>query len=93
MVIATSKVTAQGQISVPAEVRKRLAIRPGTQLIWSLSENGDMVIKPKKYSLEDTQKILADGPDIRLDDNELQEARTSSWLAHHHRNATEADPS
>jgi AbrB family looped-hinge helix DNA binding protein len=34
MPIAKSKVTAQGQISVPAEVRKKLGIGPGSTLEW-----------------------------------------------------------
>ena len=33
-VIAHSKVTAQGQISVPAELRKELGIGPGSVLEW-----------------------------------------------------------
>jgi AbrB family looped-hinge helix DNA binding protein len=34
MAIAQSKVTAQGQISVPAEVRKKLGVGPGSILEW-----------------------------------------------------------
>jgi AbrB family looped-hinge helix DNA binding protein len=31
---ATSKVTSQNQISIPAEVRRRFGIVPGTELVW-----------------------------------------------------------
>lgn len=41
MAIARSKLTAQGQISVPAEVRRRLGIGPGSVLEWD--ETGDEV--------------------------------------------------
>ncbi len=34
MDIAQSKVTAQGQISVPADVRRKLGIGPGSVLEW-----------------------------------------------------------
>jgi len=34
MALAKSKVTAQGQISVPAAVRKKLGIGPGSTLEW-----------------------------------------------------------
>ncbi|MGN6730352.1 MAG: AbrB/MazE/SpoVT family DNA-binding domain-containing protein, partial [Candidatus Binatia bacterium] len=34
MALAQSKVTAQGQISVPAEVRRKLGIGPGSVLEW-----------------------------------------------------------
>lgn len=42
MAIAHSKVTAQGQISVPAEVRKKLGIGPGSVLEWE--DKGDQVV-------------------------------------------------
>lgn len=80
MVVATSKVTSQGQISVPAEVRQKLGIRPGAQLIWEQNEQGEMVVRPKRYSLEDLHKALRK-PKVRLSIEELHEARMESWKA------------
>jgi len=34
MTIAQSKITAQGRISAPAEIRKKLGLRPGSALEW-----------------------------------------------------------
>lgn len=45
MALAQSKVTAQGQISVPAEVRRKLGIGPGSVLEWE--EKGDAIIVRK----------------------------------------------
>jgi AbrB family looped-hinge helix DNA binding protein len=42
MALAQSKVTAQGQISVPADVRKKLGIGPGSILEWY--EEGDKIV-------------------------------------------------
>ncbi len=39
---ATSKVTAQAQVSVPASVRRKLGIGPGSVLAWE--EDGDRVV-------------------------------------------------
>jgi len=44
MTLAQSKVTAQGQISVPAEVRRKLGIGPGVVLEWS-EEQGQIVVR------------------------------------------------
>lgn len=44
MSIPQSKVTAQGQISVPAEVRKKLGIGPGSVLEWH-ELNGSIVVR------------------------------------------------
>ena len=42
MSASRSRVTAQGQISVPAELRRKLGIGPGTVLEWE--EEGDKIV-------------------------------------------------
>lgn len=44
MSIAQSKLTAQGQISVPAEVRRRLGVGPGSVLVWE-ERDGEFVVR------------------------------------------------
>jgi AbrB family looped-hinge helix DNA binding protein len=58
MAIAKSKVTAQGQISVPAEVRQRLGVGPGSVLEWD--ELGDQVIvrRAGRYTSEELHRAL-----------------------------------
>lgn len=58
MALAHSKVTAQGQVSVPAKVRQRLGVGPGSVLEWD--EEGDRVIvrKAGRYSSEDIHRAL-----------------------------------
>jgi len=58
MAFAHSKVTAQGQISVPAEVRRRLGAGPGSVLEWD-EEGGKIVVRRSgRYSSEDIQRAL-----------------------------------
>jgi AbrB family looped-hinge helix DNA binding protein len=42
MALALSKVTAQGQVSVPVDVRRKLGVGPGSILEWV--EDGDDVV-------------------------------------------------
>jgi AbrB family looped-hinge helix DNA binding protein len=58
MAIAHSKVTAQGQVSVPAKVRQRLGVGPGSVLEWD--EDGDRVVvrRAGRYSSEDVHRAL-----------------------------------
>jgi AbrB family looped-hinge helix DNA binding protein len=58
MPIAHSKLTAQGQISVPSEIRKRLGVGPGSVLEWD--ENNDEVVvrKAGRHSLVDVHAAL-----------------------------------
>jgi AbrB family looped-hinge helix DNA binding protein len=58
MPLAHSKVTAQGQVSVPAKVRQRLGVGPGSVLEWD--DDGDRVIvrKAGRYSSEEIHRML-----------------------------------
>jgi AbrB family looped-hinge helix DNA binding protein len=59
MALAHTKVTAQGQVSVPAKVRQRLGVGPGSVLEWE--EDGDRVVvrKAGRYSSEDIHRVLS----------------------------------
>ena len=58
MSLPQSKVTAQGQISVPAEIRRKLGIGPGSILEWD--EDGERVVvrKAGRYSSEEIHRAL-----------------------------------
>jgi AbrB family looped-hinge helix DNA binding protein len=58
MAIAQSKVTAQGQISVPSEVRKKLGIGPGSVLEWDQLGDQIVVRRVGRYSWDDVRKAL-----------------------------------
>jgi len=58
MSIPQSKVTAQGQISVPAEVRKKLGIGPGSVLEWHAQDGGVMVRRAGRFSSADVHRAL-----------------------------------
>ena len=58
MALAHSKVTSQGQISVPLEVRKKLGVGPGSVLEWKEEGENIVVRRVGKYSSEDMHKIL-----------------------------------
>jgi AbrB family looped-hinge helix DNA binding protein len=58
MAIAHSKVTSQGQISVPLKVRQKLGIGPGSILEWDEDGNTMFVRRAGKYSSEDIHQEL-----------------------------------
>jgi len=63
MAIARSKLTSQGQISVPAEVRRKLGVGPGSVLEWG--EQGDSIVVRRvgRYTSEDVHRALfPEGP-------------------------------
>jgi antitoxin PrlF len=58
MALAQSKVTSQGQISVPAEVRKKLGIGPGSVLQWDEEEGKVVIRRVGRFSSEDVHAAL-----------------------------------
>jgi AbrB family looped-hinge helix DNA binding protein len=62
MVLAHSKLTSQGQISVPAEVRRKLGVGPGSVLEWD--EEGDRIVvrRAGRFTSEEIHKALFKSP-------------------------------
>jgi antitoxin PrlF len=58
MALAHSKLTAQGQISVPAKVRKKLGVGPGSVLEWD--EDGEQIVvrRAGRFSSEDVHRSV-----------------------------------
>jgi antitoxin PrlF len=70
MTIAQSKMTAQGQISVPAEIRKMLGLRPGSVLAWD-EKGGEVVVRRAgRYTSAEVHEVLfgvAHAPKAKVD--------------------------
>lgn len=52
-----SKVSSQGQISVPAEVRRDLVVEPGAVLSWEKHPEGYLLRRRAMYRVEDFWEI------------------------------------
>ncbi|HVL66613.1 MAG TPA: AbrB/MazE/SpoVT family DNA-binding domain-containing protein [Vicinamibacterales bacterium] len=58
MALARSRITAQGQVSVPAEVRRRLGAAPGATLEWHDADGEIVVRRSGRFRSEDIHKAL-----------------------------------
>ncbi len=84
MALAKSKVTSQGQVSVPAAVRKKLGIVPGSTIEWE--EEGDRVVvrRAGKHTFEEIhRKLFPEGPPRRRSLEELK-ASISHYIRERH---------
>jgi AbrB family looped-hinge helix DNA binding protein len=74
MAFPRSKLTAQGQISVPAEVRRKLGVGPGSVLEWDDDDGQVVVRRVGNYSSEDIHRALfPNGPPAPRTLDELKE--------------------
>lgn len=62
MAIAYSKLTSQGQISIPQEIRRRLGVGPGSVLEWEQEGERIVVRRAGRYSSEDVHRALFEAP-------------------------------
>jgi AbrB family looped-hinge helix DNA binding protein len=75
MALARSRLTAQGQISIPAEVRRRLGLTPGSVVEWDAEGDRVFVRRVGKFTSEDIHKVLfPNGPPPRRSIEEMDEA-------------------
>jgi AbrB family looped-hinge helix DNA binding protein len=44
--MSTATLTTKGQITIPKEIRERLMLRTGDKLDFTLTEAGDVLLKP-----------------------------------------------
>jgi AbrB family looped-hinge helix DNA binding protein len=58
MPIAQSKITTQGQISVPSEIRKKLGVGPGSIIEWDEKNNEVVVRKAGLHTSQDVHAVL-----------------------------------
>ena len=80
-----SKVTAQGQISVPAEIRRKLGIGPGSILEWDEDGGKVVVRKAGRYSSQDIHDALFSSGPSRRNVAELKQAIARHMRAKHAR--------
>ena len=58
MKLAQSRLTSQGQVSVPAEVRRRLGLSPGSVLEWEADGEQIVVRRSQKHASTDVHSLL-----------------------------------
>jgi AbrB family looped-hinge helix DNA binding protein len=58
MKLARSRITAQGQLSVPVEVRRKLGVGPGSVLEWSEEGEAIVVRRAGQFDSEDIHRAL-----------------------------------
>ena len=85
MAIAHSKLTAQGQISVPGEVRRRLGIGPGSVLEWDQEGEKIVVRRAGRYTSEDLHRELFEEAPTPRTLEELKEGLKQHAKARHAR--------
>ena len=75
MKIATSKITAQGQVSIPLAVRRHLGLAPGATIEWEEDHGTVSVRRAGRYSSADIHAaVFGKQPPQPVSAEEMDEA-------------------
>lgn len=79
----TATVTSKGQVTIPAETRKRLRLVPGSKIDFVQNAAGETVVRAKTGDIRALRGILKyDGPPVSIEDmnKAIEEAVVSRYL-------------
>jgi len=62
MTITESKITRQGQVTIPAEIRRKLGLAPGSVIEWREIDGEVRVARAAKYDSEQIHRALFSTP-------------------------------
>ncbi|MCM3714106.1 AbrB/MazE/SpoVT family DNA-binding domain-containing protein [Alkalihalobacillus oceani] len=82
MELISGKMTSKGQVTIPAEIRKRLNLKEGDQLVFMIDENNKLNVQPikKKSFREVVGRVKVDQPiDFELIRKMSQESASKEW--------------
>ena len=79
----TATVTSKGQVTIPAETRKRLRLVPGSQIDFVQNAAGETVVRAKTGDIRALRGILKyEGPPVSIEEmnKAIEEAVVSRYL-------------
>jgi bifunctional DNA-binding transcriptional regulator/antitoxin component of YhaV-PrlF toxin-antitoxin module len=83
MSLAQSRITAQGQVSIPVSVMRQFGLAPGEVINWEALEGHLVIEKAGQYSLADVQQALKLPKGAPKTDEELREGIKARLRAKH----------
>jgi len=85
MSIAQSRITAQGQVSIPVAVMRQFGLAPGEVIEWE-TRDGDLIIhKAGRYTLEEVREVLELPEGMHKTDAEIREGIKARMRVKHAR--------
>jgi AbrB family looped-hinge helix DNA binding protein len=66
---STATMTSKGQITIPADVRAKFRLRPGTRIDFAENAAGELVMRPKTGDIRALRGFIKyDGPQVSIDE-------------------------
>ncbi len=75
--MAVTRITGSGQVTIPAEIRKKHNMHTGDQVMWSENATGEIVVRPVTRTVDELFGIFPLLPGVETDgdfDDLIEEA-------------------
>lgn len=59
-----AKISANGQITVPVEVRRLLGLKSGDKMLFMQNENGEIVVRNAAAAIKNAQSAFSGAADV-----------------------------
>lgn len=56
--VAITRLTSSGQLTMPVEVRRELGLVPGDSVLWTKDAAGQTIVRSMRFSLDDLDGFL-----------------------------------
>lgn len=83
MSLAQSKITAQGQVSIPVSVMRLFGLAPGEIITWDTLDGRLVIEKTGRYSLADVREALKLPEGVAKRDEEIREGLKARMRTKH----------
>lgn len=53
----SARISKSGQVTIPAEIRQKLGVKPGDTVLWRVDEEGKIEVERVKYTFQELRGI------------------------------------
>ena len=75
-------VTSKGQVTIPKRIRDRLGLDAGTEVEFTLEEDGTIRVRPKEPPLERLRAVKEQLAEHDVDVEKLRRESKAAWRSH-----------
>jgi len=81
----SARISKSGQVTIPAEIREKLGVKPGDVVLWRVDDDGKIEVERVKYKFEDLIGIFGPLPEGMTMDELITEAMAEATERRYHR--------
>lgn len=75
----TARITSKGQVTIPKEVRERLGLEEGEDVVFRVNEDGTATLSPSKPPKEMLDEVREELSTLDVDVDELMRESKQAW--------------